>query len=85
MWKQIVPQFVWELHLQATELLISNVSMFLSVACKLRGNASGKPQLLFKLPRLHASLALHANEFGNPLGGDDGHTPFAASGLDPAV
>lgn len=68
--------------MQVTKLLlVYDVSIFLPVACKLRGNTSCKPQLLFKLSLLHTSLGLHANEFGNPLGGGDGGAPFVTSEL----
>lgn len=75
-------RFVWDLPLQLTKLLlICNVRIFLPVAYKLGGSTSGKPQLLFKWSWLHISLGLHANDFGNPLGGDNGHTPSVASEL----
>lgn len=48
MWKQVIPQFVWELCLQVTKLLlIYNVSIFLPVPTTPGGIHQGKPQLLF--------------------------------------
>lgn len=62
-------------------LLIYNVSIFLPVPTSPGGSTSGKPQLLFKLSWLLTSLCLHANLFGNPLGGDDDRAPSVASEL----